>query len=512
MKPRLTPFSKLLITIIVVGGLGYLIYTLANNKNITEKLLPKGKNGQTSGDYDRDEVIRVGVVTWGGYAGGEYFNEGFKPSKESRFSKEYGINVEFVLNDDFNSSREAWKAGEIDVLWTTIDAFPTEVEGFRDLDPQVIFQADWSRGGDALVVRRGIETVADLKGKKVAVAPMTPSNTFLIWLLDAGGLKKEDIQIIEAPNAIDAAAYFKANRVDAAVVWSPDDEDCVNNVKGAKILRNTKSASNIIADVFFVKKEYLSKNREDLGKLVEGWLRGAAEINASESNKRKAAKILADGLSQPEDFCYNAINNARLCTYGDNVNFFNINGNYTGVKGEDIYNQMSKAYYNWGYASANVPAFRLISDASLVKEISLSGSEHNAEGQAEFSPVTKELKSTPAFSSKGITITFATGSYTLDENAKYIIDLEFSEIAKAFGNARVRIEGNTDNVGSEASNKLLSERRAQAVADYLATEHNLPRNKFVIVGNGSTKPVADNDTEKGRAKNRRTDFQLLAEE
>ena len=277
-------------------------------------------------------------------------------------------------------------------------------------------------------------------------------------------------------------------------------------------MRNTKSASNIIADVFFVKKEYLSKNREDLGKLVEGWLRGAAEINASESNKRKAAKILADGLSQPEDFCYNAINNARLCTYGDNVNFFNINGNYTGVKGEDIYNQMSKAYYNWGYASANVPAFRLISDASLVKEISLSGSEHNAEGQAEFSPVTKELKSTPAFSSKGITITFATGSYTLDENAKYIIDLEFSEIAKAFGNARVRIEGNTDNVGSEASNKLLSERRAQAVADYLATEHNLPRNKFVIVGNGSTKPVADNDTEKGRAKNRRTDFQLLAEE
>ena len=76
----------------------------------------------------------------------------------------------------------------------------------------------------------------------------------------------------------------------------------------------------------------------------------------------------------------------------------------------------------------------------------------------------------------------------------------------------MRIEGNTDNVGSEASNKLLSERRAQAVADYLATEHNLPRNKFVIVGNGSTKPVADNDTEKGRAKNRRTDFQLLAEE
>lgn len=510
MKNRLTPFSKLLITVIVVGGLGFLIYSLANNKDFTEKILPKGKNA-TSGDYDRDELIRVGVVTWGGYAGGEYFNEGFKPSKESRYSKEYDINVEFVLNDDFNSSREAWKAGEIDVLWTTIDAFPTEVDGFRELDPQVIFQADWSRGGDAIVARRGIENVADLKGKKVAVAPMTPSNTFLIWLLDAGGIAKEDITIVEAPNAIDAAAYFKAGRVDAAVVWSPDDEDCVNSVKGSKILRNTKSASNIIADVFFVKKKYLESHRDDLKKLVEGWMRGASEINESEANKRKAAKILADGLSQPEDFCYNAINNTRLCTYGDNVNFFNINGTYNGVKGEDIYNQMSKAYNSWGYAPNNVPAFRLISDASLVKDISLSGREHDAEGQAEFSPVTKKLESTPAFSSKGITITFPTGSYTLDENAKYIIDMEFTEIAKAFGNARVRIEGNTDNVGSEASNKLLSERRAQAVADYLASEHNLPRNKFVIVGNGSKKPVASNATSKGKSKNRRTDFQLLAE-
>jgi NitT/TauT family transport system substrate-binding protein len=509
---KLTPLSKFLITIVIVGGLGFLIYSLANNKSITEKILPKGNSGGSTSNIDRDKVIRVGVVTWGGYAGGEYFNEGFKPSKESRYTKEYDINVEFILNDDFNSSREAWKAGEVDVLWTTMDAFPTEVDGFKELEPQVIFQSDWSRGGDAIVVRRGIETVADLKGKTVAVAPMTPSNTFLIWLLDAGGLKKEDIKIIEAPNAVDAAQYFKAKKVDAAVVWSPDDEDCVQSVSGSKILRSTKAASNIIADVFFVKKSYLEKNKEGLRKLVEGWMRGAAEINASETNRRKAAKILADGLGQPEEFCYNAIQNARLCTYGDNANFFNIDGTYKGVKGEDLYNRMSKAYYSWGYAPAVVPAFRFVTNSSLIKEIKLSGSEHEAEGASEFTPVTKELKTAPAFSTKGITITFPTGSYTLDENAKYIIDMEFTEIAKAFGNARVRIEGNTDNVGSEASNLALSERRAQAVADYLEKEHHLPRNKFVIVGNGSKNPIADNSTDKGRSKNRRTDFQLLAED
>jgi len=81
------------------------------------------------------------------------------------------------------------------------------------------------------------------------------------------------------------AEYFKAGRVDAAVVWSPDDEDLVQNVPGSSILRNTKSASHIIADGFFVKEEYLTQNREMLKKLVEGWLIGAVEINSSPEAK-----------------------------------------------------------------------------------------------------------------------------------------------------------------------------------------------------------------------------------
>lgn len=94
----------------------------------------------------------------------------------------------------------------------------TEVEGLAQYDPQVVFQADWSRGGDAVVVNRGINKVSDLKGKKIAVAPMTPSHSFLIWLLEAGDLSVKDVKIVEVPSAIDAADAFKSNTVDAAVV------------------------------------------------------------------------------------------------------------------------------------------------------------------------------------------------------------------------------------------------------------------------------------------------------
>jgi len=98
----------------------------------------------------------------------------------------------------------------------------------------------------------------------------------------------------------------------------------------------------------------------------------------------------------------------------------------------------------------------------------------------------------------------------LDENSKYIIDLQFLDIAKSFGNARIRIQGNTDNTGSKATNLTLSQKRAQAVANYLADEHGFDPNRFVVVGNGPNKPVADNGTAEGRAKNRRTDFELIA--
>ena len=517
MASKLTGFSKFLITLLIVGGLGYALYYFANNTEMGKKLggengntKTTSKNGNRSSSGD-DDVIKVGVVTWGGYAGGQYFNEGFKANKNSRFYKDYGFEVEFKVLDDFVASREAWKAGEVDLLWATVDAFPTEVEQLKEYEPQILFQADWSRGGDAVVVRRGINSVKDLKGKKVAVALMTPSHTFLLWLLEAGNLKPGDVEVVEAPNAIDAAGYFKAGKVDAAVVWSPDDEDCVKSVKGAKILKNTRTATHIIADVFYGKKEWIEDNKDRLKDFVEGWMKGAAEINSDEVAKRKAAKILADGLQMPEDFCYNAIENVRLCTYGDNANFFNINGDYTGVKGEDLYNKMAKVYGKLGYAGQNVPNWRLVTNPSIVRSLNMTGTNNEGEAKATFTKPTKKDETAPVFSSKPVTISFASGSSTLDENAKRIIDIEFVDIAKAFGNARIRIEGNTDNVGNYQMNKALSLKRAQAVRDYLVREHEMQANRFVVVGNGPDKPVGDNKTAAGKAKNRRTEFQMLAD-
>lgn len=510
MKTKLTPFAKLLIVVAVVGAVAFLFYKFKdqiipeNNQNSQND---NNQNTNTKGE----RVIKIGVVTWGGYAGGEYFNEGFAANKNSRFYKDYGFMVEFKVLDDFVASRNAWKTGDVDLLWSTIDAFTTEVKGLEQFEPQVILQADWSRGGDAVVVNRGINSVKDLKGRKVAFAEMTPSHTFLLWLLEAGNLSYTDIVPVKVANAIDAADLFKKGKVDAAVVWSPDDADCIQKVPGSKILQNTKSASHIIADIFIAKKDFVNNNRADLENLLRGWFIGAGEINSSEQAKVKAAKILSQGLNMPQEFCYEAINNVRLCNYGDNMAFFGLNTSYKGITGEQIYNKMEEKYRSTGYIEGSIQNWRTISNPSLLQALSqfaqMPGQE--AEGQKAFTEVTEEMKTVTAISTKQVSINFPSGSYTIDENMKYIIDKEFLDIAKSFANSRIRIEGNTDNTGSREANITLSKKRAQAVADYLIREHNFDKNRFVIIGNGPDKPVADNNTNEGRSKNRRTDFEMI---
>lgn len=73
---------------------------------------------------------------------------------------------------------------------------------------------------------------------------------------------------------------------------------------------------------------------------------------------------------------------------------------------------------------------------------------------------------------------------------------------------RIKITGHTDNVGSQEYNKKLSLRRAEAVRDYLVSIGVDP-NKLEISGEGKDRPVADNSTEAGRAKNRRVEVEIF---
>ncbi len=102
------------------------------------------------------------------------------------------------------------------------------------------------------------------------------------------------------------------------------------------------------------------------------------------------------------------------------------------------------------------------------------------------------------------TIRFESGRSTIDPDSAGLLD-RLIETALRCPTANIEVAGHTDAVGETAANQALSERRAQAVVDYLV-KAGLPASRFSAVGYGSTQPVASNDTEEGKAQNRRIEF------
>jgi outer membrane protein OmpA-like peptidoglycan-associated protein len=82
---------------------------------------------------------------------------------------------------------------------------------------------------------------------------------------------------------------------------------------------------------------------------------------------------------------------------------------------------------------------------------------------------------------------------------------EIAKMLQQSPDVKLSVEGHTDNVGAAASNQGLSEKRAQAIVAWL-TAHGVDASRLKAKGWGQTKPVADNSSEDGRAKNRRVDL------
>ena len=96
----------------------------------------------------------------------------------------------------------------------------------------------------------------------------------------------------------------------------------------------------------------------------------------------------------------------------------------------------------------------------------------------------------------------------LTKQAREAIDELASSVANTKGYI-ITVEGGTDSVGSEDYNYDLSQRRANAVIQYLASEKSIPAHKIYLIGLGKDRPVEPNTTREGRAKNRRVDIRLM---
>jgi outer membrane protein OmpA-like peptidoglycan-associated protein len=104
-------------------------------------------------------------------------------------------------------------------------------------------------------------------------------------------------------------------------------------------------------------------------------------------------------------------------------------------------------------------------------------------------------------------ITFALNS--ADLNAGFYNALDgVSMVLKEYNKTVIEVAGHTDSSGSDQYNQALSQRRAQSVAGYLSS-HGVQGQRLITVGAGEGHPVASNDSEQGRAANRRVELTIV---
>src|SRR5258707_13665148 len=207
------------------------------------------------------------------------FNGGLEPNDASNYKRKYGMDVKFVLIEDPAAKLAAFRKGDVDVMWNTVDNWAREASVLAENNQHAksIMMQDWSRGGDGIVSLASINSIEQLKGHRIACTQFTPSHFLLLYLLSQSGLSAEDRAAVEkgiifTQDAPAAAAAFKAKQVDAAVTWEPDLSAAVT-ARGAEahVLVPTAAATNIIADTLVARQDIIDLPPHSPRAFVHGW-------------------------------------------------------------------------------------------------------------------------------------------------------------------------------------------------------------------------------------------------
>ena len=206
------------------------------------------------------EPLQVPLITWGGDIATILANGNADVTTEDSIFGQKGLSLRLVRVDDFKKQVDSYLKGDTPFLRGTMGMInmASEVIGVHEESrPVVIYQLTWSNGGDCLVVKSGINNVADLKGKTIAIQAYGPHVAYLAKALRDAGLTMKDVNIKWLPDltGTDNApleAFYQGD-VDAAFVIIPDGLTLTSggnvgtgaegSVKGAQILMSTKTAN-----------------------------------------------------------------------------------------------------------------------------------------------------------------------------------------------------------------------------------------------------------------------------
>jgi NitT/TauT family transport system substrate-binding protein len=486
-------------------------------------------------------TVRFALNVWAGWGPIILANNGFKPGKAWKTPDDKEFRVELVLIDDPAAMIAAYASGQVHIGWGTLDMVPLFVDAMVDktgkpkdsrVMPRIYQQIDWSNGGDGIVVRESVKTVANLRDKQLVLAQNSPSQYFALNMLVAGGVQPSEVNMVYTNTAFEAAAAFAANKGIAGVVsWSPDIYN-LEKVKGNRMLVTTQTANKLIADVWFARADFAN----DHPGIIEGMVRGifdAMEQLKKSDQKQVCSKLMAAGYNIPAEDAMGMFNDAHNTNWAENYQFFLNQNNPTNF--ERIWRQSYYLYRQIGTVQNTPVRFDQVMDFSVIQK--LGGEEkyksQRDEYQIQLAPKTVgEIRAeSPEILTNTVVIHFYPNDWDLhkkitrqvngqtveepyDPNVDNVLE-GIGKLVGQFGAARMVIEGHTDSsLRGQVSADLVKElamSRANAVREALVQKYNFEPTRFVVDGMGWDRP-ADPKNPFDHAKNRRVEIKVYPAE
>lgn len=502
---------------------------------------PAGVGNYTALDKT-DNTVRFALNVWAGWGPIILANNGFKPARAWKTSDGKEFKVELVVIDDPVKMRDAYAAGQVHIGWGTLDMIPLFMGGFVDaagkprdarIMPRVFQQIDWSNGGDGIVVRENIKTVADLRGKKLVLAQNSPSHYFALNMLVSGGVQPDEVTFVYSEDAFQAAAAFNAQKdISGCVSWAPDIYN-LEKVKGNRMLVSTAQANKLITDTWFARADFARDQPGIIEALVRGIFDAMTELK-QEAKKKQLAELMAAGYNIPAPDALNMQGDAHSTNWAENSQFFLNQNNPTNF--ERVWNQSYYLYRRIGSIGHQSVPFDQVMDPSVIEKLGKEEkySSQKDEYKLQLTPKTvSEIRSAEKeILTNTIVIKFFPNSWDLHKKVTHkvdgkdvedlydpTVDLTLEEVAKLagqFGAAQIIIEGHTDSSMrgqvTPALVKELSLNRANSIKEALLLKYkDLDPNRFAVEGMGWDKPADASDPD-NHFKNRRVEIKVFSAE
>ena len=233
------------------------------------------------------DPLKIGYSDWPGYTVLEI-------AKQKNWFKDAGVDVDLVWFD-YLPSIDAFSANKIDA--DCIVATDALVAGASGAKSKFIALIDYSEGSDMIVGAPGVESIKDLKGKKVGIEVTLVEHLLLLQALKNNGMKQSDVELVNTPTN-DTPQVLASGKVSAIGAWYPISGQALKQVAGSKKLFTSAEAKGLIYDVLAVSPASYAKHKDEWAKVAGIFYKCVDYLKdpktADDAIKIMAAKVGAD--------------------------------------------------------------------------------------------------------------------------------------------------------------------------------------------------------------------------